>query len=658
MRKIYKTIIGLFCILAIFLSINIPVHALIGYGVLQVKTDGASPKEHQALSMTVDSVASGSSLQAFCIGWTFTFSGSIGSTTIYVPISQIDTNGGSRTYTFPLTNGWQKEYTGIAGGKSIRDLATYKWTYDQIIKNGCTVHADARIQKYRYSNGSYIPMSVYANSKAEVDSNFSEFTAAFKSNTKSDYFNLNLTLAPEPPPTPVVTLTSPNNGITVSQGTTVTFEGTGKGIHHIAGYIDGIYLGQQLNPNEDISKQMTYSTTVILDEARDYTFQIKGRNTESEADPDSVLKLSNIHTVHVVPAEKPVDTSGEGTVSIICINQETNVVLQSKTKNNIAYNTSMTETRPEISGYTFQGSQLAYNGVKGALMPDISETITLTTENKNATLYFYYRSAVPPMEPEKPEPPKTPQYHWWILSAKHTGSDFEQVEDWSKKMPAYTYSKTGTFSPIITDELEAGNEYTYSNTNIFPSLDTVRNSDGTLLIDTTASYANINGQRYDIGKLYSYDSPQGLDYGIYAEVDDNLSFSQYVWNEGQYESLHRDWNKKSKVEWGNALDWGGYQSQTFNGLMSISRICEEGLGKFFSIRMYKNYGNTYAWTGIVPENELYKFPAIKDEKNLNRLVYFTINDSKVLSHASSYRLTLVLYTPDGKYNAVTKTITK
>ena len=235
MKQTLRIILSLFMIIAILVSMNTPSYAGYGTGALDSVGDGATPKEHQALKMLVDSVASTSSLQAFCIGWTFTFSNSNGSVSVYVPLSQIDKDGGSRTYTFPMTTGWTKEFTGIAGGKSIRDLVSNKTTYDNIIKDGCTVHADARIQKYSYSSGAFTPLNTYADSKSEIDSNFLEFSDTFKTNTKNDYFDLSLTLAPEPIilPIPKVNIAMPLDDSTVLQGTTVTFKGFGTGVHHM-----------------------------------------------------------------------------------------------------------------------------------------------------------------------------------------------------------------------------------------------------------------------------------------------------------------------------------------------------------------------------------------------------------------------------------------
>jgi hypothetical protein len=402
LKKSFKKIISLIITIFILLSTNVPIKADIGgggteTGVLQIKTDSASPEEHQALSMTVDSVSSYSSLQAFCIGWTFTFSNSNGSVTVYVPLAQIDTDGGSRTYTLPITTGWTKEFTGIAGGKSIRDLISNKTLYDTIIKAGCSVHADARIRKYSYlpdpsPKGIYTPLNTYANSKTELDSNFSEFSTNFKTNTKADYFDLSMTLDPEPIPVPdpSVMLNLPEDGSTVLQGTTVTLKGFGTGCHHIAGYVDGaMYGNEQINPNEDISTQMKYETTVKLDEIRDYTFQIKGRNTALSTDTGSKLAVSSIHTVHVVAPE--LDT---GNIYIKCLDAASNVVISSSSIPNVPYGLSKTVSAPTVQGYSAKGSYSSFNSStpSGSVMQPgvLSQTVTLSTTSRVAYVYFWY----------------------------------------------------------------------------------------------------------------------------------------------------------------------------------------------------------------------------------------------------------------------------
>jgi hypothetical protein len=232
MKQTLRRILSIICAVTFTLSVLIiPVLAASGggdspLGILSIENDKATPN-HQALTMTVDGVPSGNSPQAFCVGWTFTFKSTAHpdwpSISIYAPLSDIQFTGGTRTYTFPLTNLWTREFTGIAGGKSIRDLTDYKWTYDNIIKDGCTVDADARIRKYSYSNGKYTSLGTEAISPGEIDSKFGEFSSNFKTNTKHDYYPDPLPLTPEPVPT--ITLTSPPDETTIYLGETITITG-------------------------------------------------------------------------------------------------------------------------------------------------------------------------------------------------------------------------------------------------------------------------------------------------------------------------------------------------------------------------------------------------------------------------------------------------
>lgn len=383
-------------------------------GILSLDTDNS---KHQALSMTVDSIPSNSPLQAFCIGWNFTFNNQEVSSTpvsVYVPLSSVNTSGGTRTYTFPLTTGWTREFTGIAGGKSIRDLVSNKRMYDKIIKAGCTVHANAKILKYKYTNGKPTPMGTYSNginsppnvfadckndieytdSKGITHGNFTEFSETFKENTKSEYFELSLTLASEPLPPPDVVLKLPEDNSTVIQGTTVTFKGTGTGCHHIGAFVDGKFYGtEQQNPNEDINIPMEYEATVTLDQVKDYTFQLKGRNTELASDQDSVLAQSNIHTVHVI-APKP-DT---GNIYIKCIDYNTNSILSSSALPNIPYDTPKDISSPALNNYSAKGSYLTYAGSpqaipsKALMQSDvISQRVKLSETSSNAYVYFWYQ---------------------------------------------------------------------------------------------------------------------------------------------------------------------------------------------------------------------------------------------------------------------------
>lgn len=416
-QKIIKSLRLIF-IIGLFFSFSMSIQAISGgkKGTLEVKGDGVTPKEHQAVSMTVGSVKSESSLQAFCIGWTFTFSNENNSITVYVPLSIADKGSGTETYTFPLTTGWTLKSTGIAGAKSIRDLVKNKKVYDSIIKDGCHVHADARIEKYSYTNGAFKPLYIYADSRAELDSRFSEFSNDFRNNTKSDYFDLNLTFAPEPPdpaaiPEPKVTLIQPQNGITVLQGTTVTFKGTGTGCHHIGGFVDGKFYGvEQFNPNEDITSEMTYETTVRLDEVRNYTFQLKGRNTGQERDEGSVLAESAIHTVHVI--SPPPDS---GSIFIRCIDYDTEKEIKdtSQAIPGVKYGQSRTIDissldQAILNGYEFKGSFQTLSDAmpdKSKLTANKSQTVTLSSTNKTAYIYFWFKQKeVRPPDPVTKSP--------------------------------------------------------------------------------------------------------------------------------------------------------------------------------------------------------------------------------------------------------------
>lgn len=406
MNQTFRKPLCLICIIVIILSINIPIYAGYGEGILEVINDGA---KHQALTMTVSSVASTSSLQAFCVGWTFTFSNSNGSIEVYVPLAPIDTDGGGRTYTFPLTTGWTKPATGIAGARSIRDLVSDKTTFDKIIKAGCTVYADARIEKYSYSpvpapNGKFTPLGVYANIKDEIDDNFSEFSSTFKTNTKRDYFDLNKTMPPEAITlsTPKVTLTLPTNGSTVLKGTTVIFKGFGTGVHHMDGYVDGEFIGAQQNPNEDINTQMRYETTVKLDELGTHTFQVKGRNTALATDTGSILAQSATHTVTVVAPDP-----GAGTIYIKCLDIDTNKVIEEiEPIPNVPLGKAQTVNKPILDSYGCQGSYQTFTTTvpdKSKMTTATSQTVTLTSTNKAAYVYFWYKAN--PVVPDKPPVP-------------------------------------------------------------------------------------------------------------------------------------------------------------------------------------------------------------------------------------------------------------
>ncbi len=398
MKLIFKKISYIICIVSVILIFSIPVNAAGDpTGVLDVTYDTASPK-HQALTMTVDSVASESPLQAFCMGWNFAFVSLDKSKSIYVyvPLAEVNYKGGYRRYTFPLTKGWTLDFTGIAGDRtSIRDLVSDKSKFDLIIKNGCTVTAEARIEKHSYSSstGKYTELGVFSNHKNEVATKFSEFSSTFITNTQSDYYPDPIPLDPEPVlPTPVVNLTLPKNDSTVIQGTEVTFKGFGTGTHHIAGYVNGNYIGVQNNPNSDITVQMKYETTVKLDTIGDYTFQIKGRNTASDSENGTLLAVSAINTVTVIA---PPPNSGNVYIRSLDIDTNTEIPDTDQTIPGVAFGTAKTIEMPVLSGYTGQGSYQTFSAVFPDLSKktaDTSQTVTLTTANQKAYVYFWYKA--------------------------------------------------------------------------------------------------------------------------------------------------------------------------------------------------------------------------------------------------------------------------
>lgn len=420
MKYTLRKVLTLLIVFSVLFSTSIPIQAADPTGVLLPDTDS---KGFQALKMAVTSVASTAPLQAFCEGWNFTFSLDSESIDVYVPLSVVNKNGGSKTYTFALTSEYSKDTTGIKGAKSIRDLitgSTDKATFDRIIKGGATAHANARIQKYSYSvvNGKPVfkELGVFAdidNEIAEYDNNgkliggnFTEFTSSFISNTKKLYYNLEYTFKPQsvPAPDPKVNLTLPINNSTVLQGTVVTFKGFGTGVHHISGFVDGKFMEEQANPNEDINEQMRFETTVKLDEVRDYTFQIKGRNTANSTDAGSKLAESAIHTIHVI---KP--PANSGTIYIKCLDIDTSKEIPDTAQEvpGVEFGKPKTITYTPVTAYKVQGSYQTFSTSapdKSKMETATSQTVTLSSTNKNAYVFFWYKvdNTVPPVKP----PPK------------------------------------------------------------------------------------------------------------------------------------------------------------------------------------------------------------------------------------------------------------
>lgn len=392
MKQIFRSTLSLILIMTFLFSIYLPVFAGVGSGILILDKDNTN---HQALKMSVDSVASTSSLQAFCVGWNFTFSNSNGSVSVYVPLSYVDTDGGFREYLFPLTTGWTLDYTGITGGQSIRDLVSNKTQFDNIIKAGCTVTANARVQKYSYSSnpapkGTFTKLSTIANTATEIDSNFSEFSSTFKTNTKTDYYNLTLTLAAEPPYTNIVHFIywdqASNTQMDISQADMVV---TGYGSLSQNVTLVSIPAGYEI-----VGRIFKYSSSMPTTWA-DYStwdkllyFPLAVPNTEGW-----------VHILLNKPAPPAPDT---GRLHQICLDA-TGTELSRNTILNVPLGTAKTLSSPSLDGYTFKGSYKSFSSSIPAasnMQTGVNtQTITLTSINKDGYIYSWYDEILSPELP-------------------------------------------------------------------------------------------------------------------------------------------------------------------------------------------------------------------------------------------------------------------
>lgn len=259
------------------------------------------------------------------------------------------------------------------------------------------------------------------------------------------------------------------------------------------------------------------------------------------------------------------------------------------------------------------------------------------------------------------QPPTSPQYHWYIVSSKHTGDgvrDISQDNNIAARMPVYPLNQTGNFPATIKTGFN-NVSYTYSSSNIYPVLSTSRTADGKLQVDISSSYAFVGGQRYDIGKEYVVGTSLGLDYGLYIEIFNDLTFSRSVWNKDclctAYKDIGQNWNLVSKFDSGYALEDEGEQEIMGNAdRFQRLHLSDFPARLFFSLDFLP--GENFEYAGDITQANIGDYPLLANKKNLNRLVYFKLNDSNCT--AAGYYLTLVLYAPDGKYNAVSKFISK
>lgn len=259
----------------------------------------------QALTFTVDSVSSTTSIQAFAVGWNIRILNTDGTTFASVRLDTAPVfNGSKRKYYLPLSEGYSHTAsTGEIVSDSIESrISTDKVDeYKAIVRHavGSKFLVDAHIQKYTYSSSrtpQYLPVSpnVYADNMSDINSYFSEFSSEFKNNLPNNYFDLSKTFKAEPPDIKV-NIYLPDNGTTIFQGESITFQGYGTNVDHLNGYVDGKLDETQKNP-KPISEQMRYLTHVTLNELGVHTFQIKGSGNIS----DTNLVASETRKINVV----------------------------------------------------------------------------------------------------------------------------------------------------------------------------------------------------------------------------------------------------------------------------------------------------------------------------------------------------------------------
>lgn len=189
-----KKYISIVLCIAIVLTL-VPMELNASTGILEIVYD---EQKHQALTYSVRYTPSDAPLQAFAEGWNI----SIGSIEVLVKVAP-SFSGGDRTYVIPLTKGYAKgDATSFLNGSCIEDLVpkSKKEEFYSIIsrETGSTITVNAKIQKYKYSNGNYTATGVIANTSTELRNKFSEFSENFLNTTINDYYNLKLPITAEP----------------------------------------------------------------------------------------------------------------------------------------------------------------------------------------------------------------------------------------------------------------------------------------------------------------------------------------------------------------------------------------------------------------------------------------------------------------------------
>ncbi len=406
MRKILIKINILVLFINIFL-LSFQALASTGDTILDPIVDDT--KEHNALQWTVQGVSSTQPLQAFVVGWYLTFTSDSKEITVYVPRDMSYWGSNSQTNTFPLTDEWKSisnPSNGIGGGNnSIKDFISdaNKPYYESIITNpaGCQIEANAYIQKYTY-NGSrpagqqYLPADYndptnFARTRAEIDSNFSEFTPTFRQNTKDDYFEIKFALPPEKPKEKYThtvkiqywedtgTSIIKRDNITQSDIVVTEDKGTSTTI---------IFTPTSITPAGSTLKSMCFKHDSSIPDTSSWINYSSWNKKLSFplTEPNTVGYLN-------ILIKPPLPDSGN--IHTICFKYSDNSELSRDVTSTII-GTLTTINAPDIDGYTIKGSYLTYS--KPSTTPSItnmvsgvlSQTVTLSSANQNAYVYFWY----------------------------------------------------------------------------------------------------------------------------------------------------------------------------------------------------------------------------------------------------------------------------
>ena len=384
----------------------------VGEGILDTFKDS---NNFQALTFTVNPVGTSSSIQAFAIGWNVKILDENGEVFDEVYLETPPRfSGASRKYYLPLSKGftYAPKANEVVSASIESKISSGKVSrYRQIVEGatGSTFLIDARIQKYTYNasrNPKYLPASpaTYADNMDDIKAYFNEFSSVFKDNLPGTYFDLSKTFPSPEPKTladPYVQLVLPQNGITVLRGTVVTFKGWGTGCHHIGGFVDDGFIGQQNNPSGDINDIMWYETTVKLDKLGPHTFHLVGRNTSST---DGKTHQSATHTVYVID---PPPNSGKIYVKNIDIDTNKEIPDTAYEIPGVAFGKPETVSAKAVNEYKVLGSYQTFSSTapdKSKMQTATTQTVTLSSTNKEAYVYFWYKydpTAVTPKPPVK-----------------------------------------------------------------------------------------------------------------------------------------------------------------------------------------------------------------------------------------------------------------